>query len=78
MNLARPSWAKLGDEMDDAKFLEECGISLDPQWLVDLKDLNSLMDEKSLMEQKLPSEEAGNYVRDLVRIANMLRRVQFP
>ncbi len=64
--------------MDDAKFLEQCGISLDPQWLVDLRDLDSLMEEKSVMEHEPPSEEAGNYVRDLVRIANMLGRVQFP
>ena len=64
--------------MNDATFLEQCGISLDPQWLVDLKDLDSLMDEKPLMEQELPSEEVGNYVRDLVRIANILARVQFP
>jgi hypothetical protein len=64
--------------MEDAKFLEECGISFDPQWLVDLEDLDLLMDQKSIMEQEPPSEEAGNYVRDLVRIANMLGRLQFP
>jgi hypothetical protein len=70
--------------MDDVKFLEQCGISLDPEWLVDLKELDSLMDEQPVMEQEPvmepepPSEEAANYVRDLVRIANMLGRVQFP
>jgi hypothetical protein len=64
--------------MEDAKFLEQCGISFDPEWLVDLKDLDSLMDEKPVMEQEPPSEEAANYVRDLVRIANILARVQFP
>lgn len=78
MNLSTELGKSLGDDMEDAKFLEQCGISFDPEWLVDLKDLDSLMDEKPVMEQEPPSEEAANYVRDLVRIANILARVQFP
>jgi hypothetical protein len=64
--------------MEDAVFLEQCGISLDPLWMAELRDVDLLMDQKSLMEHESPSEEVGNYVRDLVRIANMLGRVQFP
>jgi hypothetical protein len=64
--------------MEDAIFLEQCGISLDPLWLAELRDVDLLMDQKSLLERESPSEEVGNYVRDLVRIANMLGRVQFP
>ncbi len=63
--------------MEDAKFLEQCGISFDPEWLVDLGNIDFPIDEKSLMRQESQSEEVGNYVRDLVRIANILGRVQF-
>jgi hypothetical protein len=57
--------------MEDAKFLEQCGISVDPQLLVELGDQELRMDQRAMMEQQSPSEEVRNYARSLIRIANM-------
>jgi hypothetical protein len=58
--------------MNDTKFLEECGIAIDPQWLAELDDQNAQMDLMALMEHESTSEEARNYVTSLARITNML------
>ena len=58
--------------MEDAKFLEECGISVDPQLLVELGVHDPGMDQMALMEQESQSEVVRNYARSLIRIANML------
>lgn len=50
--------------MDDAKFLQECGIEVDPRFLLEF------MDEET-------SAEVSKHVKDLQRIADMLSNVQF-
>ena len=45
--------------MEDITFLEECGITIDSRWLAEL------------MCQQAP-EEVSNYVKNLIRIADML------
>jgi hypothetical protein len=57
--------------MNDAKFLEECGIAIDPQWLASLNDENAQMN-LTLVEHESTSEESRNYVTSLARIAKML------
>jgi hypothetical protein len=51
--------------MDDATFLRQCGIEIDSRWLVEF------------MHQDAPAE-ISNYVQGLIRIADMLARVQSP
>jgi hypothetical protein len=48
--------------MDDATFLQQCGIEIDPRWLVEF------------MHQEA-TEEICNYVKGLIRIADMLAHV---
>jgi hypothetical protein len=45
--------------MDDARFLEECGIEVDFRWLVEF------------VSQEAPTEIC-NYLKGLMRIADML------
>ena len=45
--------------MEDVTFLEECGITIDSRWLAEM------------LCQQAP-EEVCNYVKGLVRIADML------
>ena len=49
--------------MEDAKFLQECGIEVDPRWLLE-----------SMGEETPP--EVSKHVKDLLRIADMLGRLQ--
>ena len=58
--------------MDDANFLEQCGISFDSQLLVELGDQELRMDQRAMTVQESPSEEVRNYARSLIRIATML------
>jgi hypothetical protein len=51
--------------MDDATFLRQCGIEIDPRWLVEF-----IYQEASA--------EICNYVRSLTRIADMLAQAQVP
>jgi hypothetical protein len=51
--------------MDDATFLQQCGIEIDSRWLV------------QWMPQEAPAEIC-NYVKSLIRIADMLGQVQIP
>ena len=58
--------------MDDAQFLEQCGISVDPQLLVELGNHDRGIDQMAMMEQESQSEVVRNYARSLIRIANLL------
>jgi hypothetical protein len=49
--------------MEDAKFLQQCGIEIDLRWLLEFMD----KDEAS---------EVCNHVKDLLRIGDMLGSVQ--
>jgi len=49
--------------MDDFTFLQQCGIEVDPRWLV------------QFMHQDAPAE-ISNYVTGLMRIADMLGQIQ--
>jgi hypothetical protein len=49
--------------MDDAKFLQQCGIEIDPRWLVEF------------MHQEAPLEIC-TYLKGLIRIADILSNVQ--
>jgi hypothetical protein len=49
--------------MDDVTFLQQCGIEVDPRWLVEF------------MHEETPLE-ISNYVKGLIRIADMLSQVQ--
>jgi hypothetical protein len=51
--------------MEDAKFLQQCGIEIDLRWLLEFMD----KDEAS---------EVCNHVKDLLRIGDMLGSVQVP
>jgi hypothetical protein len=51
--------------MDDATFLRQCGIEIDPRWLVEF-----IYQEASA--------EICNYVQSLTRIADMLAQAQVP
>ena len=51
--------------MNDATFLQQCGIEIDPRWLVEF------------MHQEAPAEIC-NYMKGLIRIADMLANVQIP
>jgi hypothetical protein len=53
---------ELGDEMDDATFLKQCGIEVDMRWLAEITS------------QNVPTE-ASNYATSLFRIADMLSGV---
>jgi hypothetical protein len=50
--------------MEDAKFLQQCGIEIDLRWLL------------GFMEQEAP--EVCNQISDLLRIKDMLGSVQVP
>jgi hypothetical protein len=50
--------------MDDAKFLQDCGIEVDPRFLLEV------MDEET-------SAEVIKHAKDLQRIADMLSNVHF-
>jgi len=56
---------KLGGDMEDAKFLQDCGIEVDPQFLLE-----------SMEEEETPPE-VSRHVKDLLRIADMLGSPQF-
>jgi hypothetical protein len=58
--------------MNDAKFLEACGIEIDLQWLAQLNDQKPQTNLTTLMEHESTSKEVRNYVRSLAEIANML------
>jgi hypothetical protein len=49
----------LGRIMDDATFLQECGIEVDSRWLIEI-----------ICDEAPP--EVSTYVKDLIRIADML------
>jgi hypothetical protein len=51
--------------MDDARFLQECGIEVDSRWLVEF------------VSRDAPAEIC-NYVKGLMRIADMLAQVPIP
>ncbi len=51
--------------MDDATFLRQCGIEVDPRWLVEFI-------------QQGATAEISNYAQGLMRIADMLGQVQIP
>jgi hypothetical protein len=51
--------------MNDVTFLQQCGIEIDSRWLVES------------MHQETPGEVA-NYVKSLIRIADMLGHSQIP
>jgi hypothetical protein len=53
---------ELGDEMDDARFLKQCGIEVDMRWLAEITS------------QNVPTE-VSNYATSLFRIADMLSGV---
>ncbi len=48
--------------MEDAKFLQQCGIEIDLRWLLEFMD-------------KDDASEVCNYVKDLLRIGDMLGSV---
>jgi hypothetical protein len=48
--------------MDDARFLQECGIEVDSRWLVEFVSLEA-------------PTEISNYVKGLMRIADILAQV---
>ena len=50
---------ELGDEMDDVRFLQECGIKIDHEWLLECAC------------QDGPAE-VRNHAESLIRIAGML------
>jgi hypothetical protein len=50
---------ELGDEMDDATFLKQCGIEVDMWWLAEITS------------QNVPTE-VSNYATSLLRIADIL------
>ncbi len=52
-----------GPDMEDAKFLQECGIEIDPLWLVEVIG-------------KEAGPEASNYLNGLIRIANLTGTLQ--
>jgi hypothetical protein len=45
--------------MEDVTFLQECGIAVDSRWLIELMGLEA-------------PEEVSKYVKDLIRISDML------
>ena len=51
--------------MYDATFLQQCGIEVDPRWLMEF------------LNEETPAEIC-NYLQGLIRIEDMLARVQFP
>jgi hypothetical protein len=53
---------ELGDEMDDATFLKQCGIQVDMRWLAEITSQNE-------------PTEVFNYATSLFRIADMLSGV---
>jgi hypothetical protein len=50
---------ELGDEMDDVRFLKQCGIQVDMRWLAEITN------------QDIPTE-LSNYATSLFRIADVL------
>jgi hypothetical protein len=50
--------------MEDVKFLQQCGIEIDPLWLVEV-----------MGQEAAP--EAFNYVKGLIRIADMTSKATF-
>ena len=50
---------ELGDEMDDATFLKQCGIEVDMWWLAEITSQNA-------------PTEVSNYATSLLRIADIL------
>ena len=51
--------------MDDAIFLRQCGIEVDPRWLVEFIHQGA-------------TAEISNYAQGLIRIADMLAHAQIP
>ena len=51
--------------MDDATFLQQCGIEIDARWLM------------QFMDQETPAE-IYNYTQSLMRISDVLTQAPFP